>query len=215
MPENIVPIAKMPTQNHHYVLKFDGKATSLSPFLDEVEQLGEACGLTPKQKIEWAIRYAPNEERELWEMQESVGTNEWNKFKKELFDLYPGFLGKRKYSIVNLQSLIEKQLSSCIEDVEDFGVYWRSFLTMATYLKKKSCPTDREISIYFLQGLEKKFCDKVQGQLRAENPMHHSDDPYSLSKISMAALFVLSCNPTEISPKDKPMMVKKETFDLS
>ena len=52
MLENIAPIAKMPTQNHLSVLKFDGKATSLSPFLDEVEQLGEACGLTLKQKIE-------------------------------------------------------------------------------------------------------------------------------------------------------------------
>ena len=162
-----------------------------SLFLDEGEQLGEACGLTPKQKIEWAIRYAPNKERELWEMQESVGTKEWTKFKKELYELYPGSSGERKYSIVNLQLLIEKQLSSCIEDAEDFGVYWRSFLTVATYLKKKSCLTDREISIYFLQGLEKKFHDKVQGQLRAENPMIHSDDPYSLSEISGSPICAL------------------------
>lgn len=205
----------MPTRNHHSAPKFDGKAASLSPFLDEVDQLGEACGLTPKQKIEWTIRYAPNEERELWEMQESVGTEEWGKFKKELFELYPGSSGERKYSIANLQSLIEKQASVRIEDAEDFGVYRRSFLTVATYLKKKSRLTDREISIYFLQGLEKQFRDKVQGQLRAENPTHHSDDPYSLSEISVAALFVLSCNPTEISPKEKVKPIKKETFDLS
>ena len=215
MPENIVPIIKMPTRNHHSAPKFDGKATSLSPFLDEVEQLGEMCSLTFKQKIEWAIRYAPNEERELWEMQESVGTEEWEKFKKELFELYPGSSGERKYSIANLQSLIEKQASSRIEDAEDFGVYRRSFLTVATYLKKKSRLTDREISIYFLQGLEKQFRGRVQEQLRAENPRHHSDDPYSLSEISVAALFVLSCNPTEISPKEKTFPIKKETFDLS
>ena len=123
MPENTPPIVKMPTCNHHSAPKFDGKAASLSPFLDEVEQLGEVCGLTPKQTIEWAIRYSPNGERELWEMQESVGTEEWDKFKKELYELYPGSSGERKYSNANLQSLIEKQASSRIEEAKDFGVY--------------------------------------------------------------------------------------------
>lgn len=217
MPENIAPVVKMPTRNHHSAPKFDGKAASLSPFLDEVEQLGEACGLSPKQIIEWAIRYAPNEERELWEMQESVGTEEWKKFKKELFELYPGSTGERKYSIANLQTLIDKQALANIEEAEDFGAYRRSFLTVATYLKKKARLTDREISIYFLQGLESSFRGKVQGQLKAENPTHHSDDPYTLAEISTAALFILSCNHTEVSRKDNSpaMVVKRETYDMS
>ena len=217
MPDTLAPAAKMPTRNHHSAPKFDSKPASLSPFLDEVEQLAQSCALTGKQKIEWAIRYAPNEERELWQMQESVGTDDWEEFKRELFELYPGSTGERKYSIANLQTLIDKQALVNVEDAEDFGVYRRNFLTVATYLKKKKRLTDREISIYFLQGLMPMFRDKVQAQLKAENPMHHSDDPYTLAEISTAALFVLSCNHSAASRKEAtpPSSVKKETFDLS
>ena len=216
MPETVVSTAKMPTRNHHSAPKFDSKPASLSPFLDEVEQLAESCGLTGKQKIEWAVRYAPNDERELWQMQDVVGSDDWKQFKSELFELYPGSTGERKYSIANLQTLIEKNALVNIEDADDFGAYRRNFLTVATYLKKKTRLTDREISIYFLQGLVPSFREKVQGQLKAENPTHHSDDPYSLAEISTAALFILSSNHTSFPPKDSsPAPVKKETFDLS
>jgi gag-polyprotein putative aspartyl protease len=216
MPEVAVPVAKMPSRSHHSAPKFDSKPASLSPFLDEVEQLAESCGLSNKQTIEWAVRYAPNDEKELWQMQEAVGTDDWEQFKKEIFELYPGSTGERKYSIANLQTLIEKQALVNIEDSDDFGTYRRTFLTVATYLKKKARLTDREISIYFLQGLALAFREKVQAQLKAENPKHHSDDPYSLSEISTAALFVLSCDHAG-APRGEasPNPVKKETFDLS
>jgi hypothetical protein len=216
MPEASVPAAKMPGCNHHSAPKFDGKPASLSPFLDEVEQLAEASELTPNQHIEWTIRYAPSDERELWQMQESVGTDDWSKFKKELFELYPGSTGERKYSIANLQSIIEKQSKAMIGDAEEFGTYRRSFLTVATYLKSKSRLTDREISFYFLQGLQPSFREQVQNQLKAENPKHHSDDPYTLAEISTAALFVLSCDHMGFARSEMPPVpVKKEMFDLS
>lgn len=216
MPEIAPPVSKMPSRSHHSAPKFDSKPASLSPFLDEVEQLGQSCGLSSKQTIEWAVRYAPNDERELWQMQEAVATEDWEQFKKEIFELYPGSTGERKYSIANLQTLIEKQALVNIEDSDDFGTYRRTFLTVATYLKKKSRLTDREISIYFLQGLALAFREKVQAQLKAENPKHHSDDPYTLSEISTAALFVLSCDHAGYTRRDiAPTPIKKETFDMS
>ena len=221
MPDPVAAAApgtasKMPGRNHHSAPKFDGKPASLSPFLDEVEQLGEVSGLSPKQQIDWAIRYAPNEERELWQMQEAVGTDDWEQFKKELFELYPSSSGERKYSIANLQTLIDRHAKINIEDADDFGTYRRAFLTIATYLKKKSRLTDREISIYFLHGLDPSFRNKIQVQLKAENPTHHTDDPYTLAEISTAALFILSCNHTEFSHKEETTTsIKKETFDVS
>ena len=216
MPEGTAPVSKMPSRSHHSAPKFDSKPASLSPFLDEVEQLAASCALSPKQTIEWAVRYAPNDERELWQMQEAVGTEDWEQFKKEIFELYPGSTGERKYSIANLQTLIEKQALENIEDSDDFGTYRRTFLTVATYLKKKSRLTDREISIYFLQGLAPSFREKVQAQLKAENPTHHSDDPYTLSEISTAALFVLSCDHDGYTHREvSPTPIKRETFDMS
>ena len=216
MPEVIAPVSKMPSRSHHSAPKFDGKPSSLSPFLDEVEQLAKSCALSSKQTIEWAVRYAPNDERELWQMQEAAATEDWEQFKKEIYELYPGSTGERKYSIANLQTLIEKQALVNIEDSDDFGTYRRTFLTVATYLKKKSRLTDREISIYFLQGLAPSFREKVQAQLKAENPKHHSDDPYTLAEISTAALFVLSCDHAGFTRREiSPSPIKKEMFDMS
>ena len=216
MPEISATTAKMLSRNHHSAPKFDNKPASLAPFLDDVTQVAQSCGLSPKQQIEWAVRYAPDEVRELWEMQESVGTDDWDQFKKELFELYPGSSGERKYSIVNLQTLVEKQASVKIKDTEDFGEYSRVFLTMATYLKKKKHLTDRENSVYFFQGLNPSFRDKVQGQLKAENPTHHTDNPYSVPEISKAALFILSCDHTDVDDQEASSVpIKKEMFDLS
>ena len=195
--------------------KFDGKPASLALFLDEIEQLADACGLTPKQTIDWTVRYAPNEEYELWEMQTSVGSSNWSQFKKELCDLYPGSTGERKYSIANLKALTEKQANSDIHNAEDFGTYKRAFLTISAFLKKKDRLSDREISVYFIEGMNSAFRSKVQGQLRAENPLHHTDDPYSLEKISSAALFVLSCSDNVVKEKSPTSSIKKAHFDAS
>ena len=134
--EIVVPVSKMLSRSHHSAPKFDGKPGSLSPFLDDVEQLADSCGLSAKQTIDWVIWYAPNDKRELWQMQESVGSKNWDQFKKEMFELYPGSTGERKYSIANLQTLIEKQALVNIEDSDDFGMYRRTFLTVAMYLKR-------------------------------------------------------------------------------
>lgn len=218
MPDNTAAAAKtMPSRSHHSAPKFDGKPASLSIFIDEIELLAGSSGLSNKQTIEWTIRYAPSDERELWQLQNSVGTEDWEQFKKEIFDLYPGSTGERKYSIANLAKLVEKQTFSNITNAEEFGTYRRAFLAIATYLKNKARLSDREISLYFLQGLDTAIRTKVQEQLRAENPKHHTDDPFTLAEISSAALFVLSCNHSNItSPTMTPEIpIKKETFDMT
>ena len=60
------------------------------------------------------------------------------------------------------------------------------------------------------------FREKIQAQLKAENPKHHSDDPYTLSEISTAALFVLSCDHAGYSCREStPGPVKREMLDMS
>ena len=95
-------------------------------------------------------------------------------------------------------------------------VQYRSFSKISSYLKNQSCLSDREIGIYFLQGLEPSFRIKLQGQLRAEDPKHHTDDPCTLAEISAAALFVLLSNHAEFSCQEVPsILIKKESLNLS
>jgi hypothetical protein len=95
MPETIATLPKnMSGRNHPLAPKFNGKPASLSVFLDEIKTMTKTCRLTQKQTIDWAVRYAPSKEHELWGMQEAVGTNDWEQFKKELYDPYPGLTGE-------------------------------------------------------------------------------------------------------------------------
>ena len=104
-----------------------------------------------------------------------------------------------------------------INNAETFGIYWRAFLTIASFLKNKYRLTDREISTYFLQGMDNTFRTKMHDQLRAENPTHHSDNPYILTEISKAALFILSCNPPEDTRNEgsQGLSFKKEHYNIS
>ena len=95
-----------------------------------------------------------------------------------------------------------------MEMSEEFGRYYQAFLKVATYLKKKDKLTDQEISAQFIPGLNYSFRVKVRAQLKAQNPTHHTDDPYSLKEISMAALFLLSCN--KIEPEAEPCQLSNE-----
>ena len=79
------------------------------------------------ETIKWTIRYSPSIDKKLWEMQESVKTEDWEKFKEEVYDLYPGSKGENRYSLATLQAFIDKQTSFTIQEAEDYGTYYHSF----------------------------------------------------------------------------------------
>ncbi|KAF8800844.1 hypothetical protein BYT27DRAFT_7227300 [Phlegmacium glaucopus] len=192
----------MPAPSHHSAPKFDGKATSLIRFLDEISQLGKTSGLSDKDLIEWTLRYAPSDDYELWSMMPAVKVTppSWNDFKDELTKLYPGATGDRKYSVIDLELLAEKQATVPMKSQAQFGEYFRAFMKIAVFLKSKSRLTDREISNMFVQGFD--YISQVRAQLRMESPGHHPDDPWALEEIAKAALFVLASHSEELRAID-------------
>ncbi|KAF8900875.1 hypothetical protein CPB84DRAFT_1847113 [Gymnopilus junonius] len=201
----------MPNVHHPSAPKFNGKAISLAGYLDEVEQLTRNHNLSIQQIIQWAIRYLAPEEQQLWKMLPSSTGNDWAAFKKDVFKCYPGTSEEHRYTISTLKALIDRQAEFKVTTSEQFGVYYRSFYMMSTYLKNAGKINDREISHLFLQGLHSSFHKQVRDQLYTENPRHHTDDPFTIDQIQMAALFILSSASMEpIEP-----MVKKEHFDFS
>ena len=181
----------MPSRLHHSAPKYDGNPALLYIFFDDIDQLAETCHLSESQKIKWAIRYAPSGDRELWEYFGTSST--WIDFQTNIRVLYPGSDRDRLYSHDDLTSLTETYAATTMDSTESFGKYYRAFCKISYFLKSKNRISDDEISIQFMSGFNFAFRKKIDAQLRAETPTHHPDDPYELSRIYSAAVFILSC----------------------
>ena len=114
-------------------------------------------------------------------MQDTVGAGDWEQFKKQLYKLYLGSTGERKYAIADLKALVEKWGADPMETSEEFGIYHCSFLPITLFLRNKSQLSEREISLHFLQGLGHTLKSKVQGQLWIEKPKNLADNPWKKS----------------------------------
>ena len=76
--------------------KFNGKTLALLLcFLEDVDILGTAAGITDLEKIHAAIRYADLKEAEGWELLDEVTANplDWANFAWAVKKLYPGCKG--------------------------------------------------------------------------------------------------------------------------
>lgn len=106
------PKQTMPARTHHSAPKFDGDAALLSNLFREIDQLAEPCKIDEKANIQWAIRYAPLKVVDLWENQPAAKGSDWKAFKDEIFELYPGFQSGRKYNMINLEEVTDKQMQT-------------------------------------------------------------------------------------------------------
>ncbi len=77
----------MLSRQHPYAPKFDGTPTLLDIFFDDVEQLAKGCNISEEDQITWTIRYAPIEDRELWEFYANGYT--WQSFTTGDSDVLP------------------------------------------------------------------------------------------------------------------------------
>ena len=90
------PTPQMPLRGTQNAPKFDGKTLALFlHFLEDVNILGTAAGITDLEKIHAVIRYADLEEAEGWELLDEVAANppDWANFARAVKKLYPSCEG--------------------------------------------------------------------------------------------------------------------------
>ena len=80
-----------------------------------------------KQTIDWTLCYVLDDEYDLWEMETAVKAANWELFKNQLFKLYSGSTGERKYTLPYLKVLVKKWAANFIKTTEEFGTYCYDF----------------------------------------------------------------------------------------
>lgn len=81
--------------------------------------------------------YVEPNDSELWELHTTGRREKWEIFKEAVIELYPGADGDRKYSVNDLQILVEDNAAVPVKNQNQFGEYYRTFLCISTFLKNK------------------------------------------------------------------------------
>jgi hypothetical protein len=126
----------MPPQGHGSTPKFTPDVPrELQRYFKELELLfGPAQVVDNTEKKKHTCQYVDINTADLWEaIPEFDVTKTFDEFKSTIFKLYPGSESKGKWTIADMDKLVE-QLQMGILDVSDLGNYYRVFYTITQFL---------------------------------------------------------------------------------
>ena len=208
----------MPMANSRDAPRFASDPSGFDSFFEDVEELAQRSNLSDADKIKWAIRYARSE-GDSWKHVECLSSAQnppaYDLFKSQVLQCYPHISATRRYTRRQLDDLVTE--TSTYRDMtrDDFGDYYRRFLTYTTYLISKTRLTDRERNNLYLAGLPQPVRSRVLQRLAIKQPDVQPDDGYEFKDLHEAALFIFnSGNGGAIrDSRDTDSRVKSEPTD--
>ena len=124
---------------------FANDAIGFDTFFDDVDELGRRASASENDRMLWACRYA-GAESELWclvaALSDPVGT--FQQFRAQVRAYYPHLDAARRFTLHDLDRLVRRTQAFTDMDREEFGRYFRSFITIASFLHTHSIISDRE-----------------------------------------------------------------------
>ena len=146
----------MPLHGTQNPPKFNGKTPALLPrFLEDVNIIGTAAGISEAKKICAAIWYADLEEAEGWDLLPKVTTvpADWGNFVDAVIKLYTGCEGANRYCQADIQYLVQEFKAKPMCTLEDLGEYQRKFLKIARMLINNRKLSELDQDALFLTSL--------------------------------------------------------------
>jgi len=184
----------MPSPGNRSAPKFDGHPPSLKRFFDEVDYLGDSYGLSAVEKIQHTLHYLDFREYETWRSRPSARGSNWDIFKAEITALYPGADEDRKYTVVDLEILVDKQGHEPIQSRYQFGEYYQHFVTISDWLLSQQEISIQDRNKLFIRGFDHSFRDRLTSRLCMKNPDHPLHRPWPMDDVTESARFFLASN---------------------
>ena len=119
--------ALMPMPTSRDAPHFVADVIGFEAFFDDVNELGNRATLTDKDKIRWACRYASSES-EAWLrvpcMTAANANPTFATFRGEVLKIYPQLADGLRYTLSDLQRLVDGTSSRQSLDREELGKYY-------------------------------------------------------------------------------------------
>jgi hypothetical protein len=185
----------MPARGHSTAPKFDPtKPRELRRFFDELELLFRVCKVTDSDLMKRHVCiYVDIDLAKLWELlpQHATGVS-FGEFRKAIHKLYPSSKDDHKWTILDMDKVVGKQLRIGIFNLNDLGMYYWSFFNITHFLCTKNRISEAEQSRAFICGFQPALWTCIARHLELKHPDHYPDDPYPLDDMHEAARFVLA-----------------------
>ena len=140
----------MPMSNSRDAPRFSSEPNAFDYFFEDVAELASRANLADADAIKWAIRYAGSES-ECWrQLSTIVPAPTFNEFKEEVRKVYPHLSTTRRYTHEDLERLIERTRDYRDMTRDDFGDYYRRFITYTAYLLSNNRLSERERNAFYL-----------------------------------------------------------------
>lgn len=211
----------MPMPRCREAPQFGQSASEFNFFFEDVEELAQRASLDVAKTIKWACRYA-GAESESWQyvpcLQNHQVPTSFSVFRREVMEQYPHLSEDDRYTIDDLEKLVQQTARFLNMSCEDFGKYNRTFITYSGYLIKRDLLSLRKRNSLFIRGLPEPLHTRVLRRLYITNPDVLPRVGYCYSDIYDATLFVLSPDIFEDllldPPEPSPSRENVQTHDL-
>lgn len=184
----------MPRRTDRGAPAFDGDASGLMRYFDDVRMCCEECGITDGKQIKkYLVRYTDATTAETWEslMEYEDENKTVQEFQNAITRLFPGMEPDRKYNVEDLAALVLEWQTKGIRTKTDLGEFHQAFLRISAFLLAKERTGKKEVQRYYLQAYGPELRKEIVNRLCTIDSKHHQDDPFEVNDVYQAANFFL------------------------
>ena len=207
----------MPMSNSRDAPRFSSDPNAFEYFFEDVKELVTRAGLQDADAIKWALRYASSES-ESWRHIACLAPGvdpapTFDEFKEEVRKVYPHLSTTRRYTHEDLERLIARTREYLDMTRDDFGEYYRRFITYTAYLLSNDRLSNRERNAYYLRGFPQPIHTRILQRLTIKKPDVLPDEGYEFQDIHDAASFILNGGDRSLELRDIAPVAKREAAD--
>jgi hypothetical protein len=145
------------------------------------------------EKKSQTVQYLDVDQSDLWKGLKGYSDREvsYEDWKEEVINLYPGADEKTKWTMSDLDKLVEERARLGIYNLADLGAYYQVFLMISSFLLKKGKISEAEQSRDFVRGFSTELWERLGRRLEIRVTNHVPDDHWDLNDIKAAGEYVL------------------------
>ena len=188
-PQAVFTLADLPISwTRNAPKKFKGHYSQVRPFLRHYERICDKCQIiSDRDKCDNVLQYCSRSVRECIKGLEEFGNGDWNDLKEQIENIFDAERDDQQYSEKILDKFCSKWFGKHIRSLSSWKKYYRGFYTIAGPLRTSDRITERQMAIFFWQGLRKSLRRRIEDRILASREEYDLETPFRIKDIKAVA----------------------------